>query len=90
MGATALKFKSKGMTNSIRVQGGDGVPPNVLGVFSDESTGTSVTPKEVRCFIDRGILSLGAMQVFLDDDALKMVYVFLTAEFKSRDIYWAC
>lgn len=90
MGATALKFNSKGMTNSIRVQGGDGVLPNVLGVFSDESTGTSVTPKEVRCFIDHGILSLGAMQVFLDDDALKKVHKFLTAQFEQRGIYWGC
>lgn len=90
MGATALKFNSKGMTNSIRVQGGDGVPPNVLGVFSDESTGTSVSPKEVRCFVGQGILSLGAMQVFLDDDALNKVHVFLTAQFKQRNIHWGC
>jgi hypothetical protein len=90
MGATALKFNSKGMTNSIRVQGGDGVPPNVLGVFSNDSAGTSVSPNQVRCFVDQGILSLGAMQVFLDDDALKKVHVFLTAQFKQRGIYWGC
>jgi hypothetical protein len=87
MGATALKFKSKGMTNSIRVQGGDGVPSNVLGVFSNESTGTSVLPTEVRCFVEGGILSLWAMQVFLDDGASKAVHAFLTAEFKQRGIY---
>jgi hypothetical protein len=30
------------------------------------------------------------MQVFLDDDALKKVHVFLTAQFKQRGIYWGC
>jgi hypothetical protein len=88
MGATKLSFKSKGMANSIRVQGGDRGPNNILGVFSDETTGICVKPSEVRCFVDRGILSLGAMQIFLDDESIKMVHVFLKAEFKARDFHW--
>lgn len=90
MGTTVLKFKSKGMTNSLRIQSGTGFPSNVIGVFSNESVGNSVGPDEVRCFKERGILSLGAMHVYLDDAALEIVHTFLTAQFKQRGIYWGC
>lgn len=90
MGVTTLDFKSKGMTNRIRIQSGKGIPQNVIGIFSDETVGNSVGPDEVRCFKDRGILSLGAMHVYLDDAALEIVHTFLTAQFKVRGIYWGC
>tara|TARA_R110002049_G_scaffold309307_1_gene520991 strand:+ start:5930 stop:6202 length:273 start_codon:yes stop_codon:yes gene_type:complete len=90
MGATKLSFKSKGMVNSIRVQGGNGLPPNVIGVFSNDTTGVSVSPAQVRCFVDRGILTMGDMQIFLDDIAIQQVHFFLSAQFKTRDIYWGC
>lgn len=90
MGATKLSFKSKGMVNSIRVQGGHGLPPNVIGVFSNDTTGGSVSPDKVRCFVDRGILTMGDMQIFLDDTAIKQVDYFLKAQYKTRDFVLAC
>lgn len=90
MGATKLSFKSKGMANSIRVQGGKGAPPNVIGSFSNDTAGVSVAPNKIRCFVDLGILTLGDMQVFLDDISIKRVHYFLTEQFKERGIYWGC
>jgi len=90
MGVTTLVFQSKGMKNSLRIQSGTGFPSNVVGVFSNETVGNSVGPDEVRCFKDRGILSLGAMHVYLDDAALDQVYTFLSAQYKQRGIYWGC
>ncbi|CCK75030.1 hypothetical protein OLEAN_C08540 [Oleispira antarctica RB-8] len=90
MGATKLSFKSKGMVNSIRVQGGHGLPPNVLAVFSNDTAGVSVEPNAVRCFVEQRILTMGDMQIFLDDSAIKQVHYFLSAQFKARDIYWGC
>lgn len=90
MGATKLKFESKGMVNSIRVQGGNGDPANVIGVFSNDTAGVSVSPNKVRCFVDQRILTMGDMQIFLDESAIKQVHYFLSAQFKTRDIYWGC
>lgn len=90
MSATKLSFKSKGMVNSIRVQGGHGLPPNVLGVFSNDTAGVSVSPNKVRCFVNRGILTMGDMQIFLDNTAIKQVDYFLKAQYKARDFVLSC
>lgn len=90
MKSEQLKFQSKGTFNSIRVQGGAGIHPNVVGVFSDDTVGLSAHPSEVRCFVEGGFFTMKETLIFLDEAALDLVHAFLTAQFKARGIRWGC